>query len=668
MTEKIERKINQLKEKLNKWNNDYYVLNQPSVDDLEFDSTMKELIDLETQYPQFKTPDSPTQKVGGSVENIFTKHKHKYQMLSLANAFNFDDLEAFDTKIKKELEEKPYSYFVEPKIDGLSISLIYENGKLVKGVTRGDGIVGEDVTNNIFTIKSIPKTINNNDKYFEVRGEVYLSKKEFDKINAKKFENGEMLFANPRNAASGTLRQLDSEIVKKRNLDIWTYFLMNKEHIETHEESLKFLNDLGFQINPLSKHCQNINNVKEQIGYLNEIRDSLEYEIDGIVIKVNEFEYYDILGNTSKFPKWAIAYKFPAEIKETKLLDIFPTVGRTGRITYNAKLKPVKLAGSNVKAATLHNSYFIRDKDIRIGSTVKIKKAGDIIPEVLDSIKDTNYESLPIWTESNLCPSCQNKLERFEGEVDQYCVNIECPRKIIRSLEHFASRDAMNIEGLSIKIIEKLFANKYIVKISDIYKLTNFKNELIMLDKFGEKSVNNLLKSVERSKTNLFEKLIFGLGIRHIGKKTAYIIAKNFKNIDNIINANFEDLSKIRDVGPIVAKSIKDWFEIDQNINLINDLKSLNINMNFSGTDVIENNNITSKNFVITGTLSKPRNHFKDLLAKYGANISESVSKNTDYVLAGEEAGSKLEKAKKLNVKILSETELEKLIKEENND
>ncbi|AHI52469.1 NAD-dependent DNA ligase LigA [Spiroplasma culicicola] len=662
MTE-LKKHIEEIKEKLHQWSHAYYVLDKPMVDDLEYDSLLKELIKIETQNPQLITSDSPTQKVGGIVLDKFEKYQHKTPMLSLSNAFNDEDLKNFNDQIYKEMENNNYSFFVEPKIDGLSISLIYSNGILSKAVTRGDGVFGEDVTVNVKTIKSIPLKIANQLDYCEVRGEVFLSKKEFDKINHQRSLNGEELFANPRNAAAGTLRQLDSNIAASRNLDAFLYYYMDRETIATHSESMRYLDSMKFKINSLGKHCTNIEEVIEHIHYISEQRSELDYEIDGVVVKVDEFDLYEKVGYTSKFPKWAIAYKFPAEIKTTKLLNIFPTVGRTGRITYNAALEPVQLAGTTVQAATLHNADFIIDRDIRVGAVVKVKKAGDIIPEVIEPIIDKDFDTLEKFQEATHCPECNFILERFEDEVDQYCPNKECPRKIIRAIEHFVSRDAMNIEGLSIKIIEKLFANNFVKEIKDIFNLKNFKEQLIQLDKMGEKSVTNLLEAIEKSKLNSAEKLFFGLGIRHVGKKTAQLLITKYKNILDLKDIDWNDLEEIHDIGPTVTKSITKWFSDKTNIEMLHTLEEQGVNLKYLGQIGTKfSDSITNKNFVITGTLSKPRNHFKTILEEYGAKVIDSVSKKTDYLLAGSEAGSKLEKAQKLNVTIIDEQEFNNLI------
>lgn len=655
--EDILQTINTIKKQLKEWEHAYYVLDAPVVDDAEFDQLLKQLAELEKLYPQYSTSDSPTRRVGGNTLDKFKKYQHKSPMLSLNNAFTEQDLIDFDTQIYKEIENKNYSFFVEPKIDGLSISLIYKNGSLFKAITRGDGIFGEDVTLNVKTIKSIPLVIADTDNYVEIRGEVFLSKTEFQKINQQKKEAGEILFANPRNAAAGTLRQLNSSVAAIRNLDAFLYYFMDREKVSSHSESLEFIKKMNFKVNPLGKLCNNVDQVIAHIKFLESMRYELDYEIDGAVIKIDEFDLYEKVGYTSKFPKWAIAYKFPAEVKETELLNIFASVGRTGKITYNAVLTPVQLAGTTVQAATLHNADFIYQRDIRIGATVKIKKAGDIIPEVIAPIKNKKFKNLSPWQEETNCPECHTKLERTKEEVDQYCINSSCPKKIMRLLEHFASREAMNIEGLSGKILEKLYNNNLVKDIADLYKLKKYKEQLIELDKMGVKSVENLLAAIEKSKQNSAEKLFFGLGIRYVGKKTAQILVSNFKSIEIIKTVSYEMLEAIRDIGPTVARSIIDWFLIDENIVLLNNLQQAQVNLMYLGSFGSKfNENISQKSFVITGTLSKPRNYFKDILTEYGAKIIDSVSKKTDYVLYGDEAGSKLEKANKLGVKTITET------------
>ncbi|WP_338970120.1 NAD-dependent DNA ligase LigA [Spiroplasma endosymbiont of Labia minor] len=652
-------------EQLKIWSKEYYVNDNPSVEDAEYDALMKKLIELEFLYPDLTQTDSPTQYVGGTVIEKFEKFEHTTPMLSLANAFSKEDLVNFNEQIERNIDKINIKYYCELKIDGLSISLHYKNGKLIKGVTRGDGITGEDVTSNVMTIKSIPHVISlKND--IEVRGEIYLSKAEFERINKERIKNGEAKFANPRNAAAGTLRQLDSKIAASRKLDIWVYYFMNRDSNEiiNHAQSLEYMNKIGFKVNP---EGMLVNGIDEMWNYIEKQtlkRNSFDYEIDGIVIKVNDFSLYEEIGYTAKTPKWAIAYKFPAEIKQSKLLDIFPTIGRTGRVTYNAKLEPLQLAGTTVRAATLHNAEFIIEKDIRIGAMVKIKKAGDIIPEVISPVKDDNFSKLSIWKKALVCPECSNLLEITDGEVDQYCVNIDCPKKIIRSMEHFTSREAMNIEGLSIKNIEKLFAEKFILSVSDLYKLNTMKDKIINLENFGEKSFTNMINAIEISKKNSLEKLIFALGIRHVGKKTAKIICENFNTIENIMNATQIELEQIYDIGIIVAQSIIDWFKIKQNKRLIRELINFGVNMNYNGQKKIENIYITNKTFVITGSLSRPREYFQKIIESHNGKVSGSVSSKTNYVIIGSDAGSKLEKAQKLNIKIITELDFNKLLEE----
>ncbi|WP_338972548.1 NAD-dependent DNA ligase LigA [Spiroplasma endosymbiont of Panorpa germanica] len=664
--EEAKLKIQEFVKQLNQWNLEYYENDNPSVDDAEYDLLLRDLRELESQFPELVTKDSPTQKVSGFVASKFEKYEHREPMLSLGNAFNKEDLQDFDQQIFKANGNRNYKFFAELKIDGLSISLIYKNQKLFKAVTRGDGLVGEDVTANVKMIKEIPHEIKSEEEYVEVRGEIYLSKAEFNKINQKKAQANEPLFANPRNAAAGTLRQLDSRVVKERNLQAFLYFYMNRDSkdILTHQDSLKLIKDLQLPVNGEGKICDSIDEVWDYIEKYSAVRDQLPYEIDGIVIKVNEFETYEKIGYTSKTPKWAIAFKFPAEIKTTKLLSIFPTIGRTGRVTYNAQLEPVQIAGTTVRAATLHNADFIMNRDIRIQANVKIKKAGDIIPEVISAIKDTEFEKLLVWEPSTNCPDCNSLLEKISGEVDQYCINTNCPKKIIRSLQHFASRDAMNIEGLSIKILEKLYSEQIIKDVADIFKIADKKEVILNLENFGEKSFLNLITAIEKSKSNSSERLLFGLGIRHVGKKTAKVLIKNYKTIANLMTIGFEELSQIYDIGNVVAKSLIDWFNIMENKNLINKLVTLGINMDYKNDSSNSSDIFRDKIIVITGTLSKSRNYFRELLENNGARVTDSVSGKTDFLLAGEDAGSKLVKAKNLAVKIISEDDLKSMMEE----
>lgn len=657
--------INDLRKKLNQWAKEYYVLDNPSVDDVEYDKAIHQLIDVETQFPELITPDSITQKVGGIVSDKFDKYTHKYPMLSLGDIFSWDEFLNFNKQIAKITGTEDNEYTAELKIDGLSISLIYKNGRLQKGITRGDGKVGENVTTNVKTIKSIPLSIPIEDE-IEIRGEVFLSKTEFAKINEERLINGEQLFANPRNAAAGTLRQLDSKIVASRNLNAYLYYYFNETNpINTQFESINQIKKMGLKINPETKICKSLDEVKAYIEYYTEKRNILDYEIDGIVFKLNDKTLQEEVGYTAKTPKWAIAYKFPAEVKETKILDIFPTVGRTGKITYNAKLEPVQIAGTMVSAASLNNAEYIMAKDLRINAKVKVKKAGDIIPEVINAIKDKDFESLTKWEKAEKCPACNECLEKTATEVDQFCVNFNCPAQILRSLEHFASRGAANIVGLGGQTIKKLFEKKIITNIADIFKVEEHKEEIINFEKFGEKSFENLVVSIEQAKHNSLEKTLFGLGIRHIGAKTALTLAEIYKNIDNLKNATYEELSAIDSLGEVLAASIVDWFKIESNLQLINQLKSFNVNFEYLGISKITDSFISNKSFVITGTFSNSRDYYKDIIELNNGKVIGSVSKKTDYVLAGENAGSKLSKAEELNIKVINEDEFFKILKGE---
>ncbi|KNG79755.1 NAD-dependent DNA ligase LigA [Mycoplasma sp. HU2014] len=658
-------KINQLKEKIEKWSYEYYVLDNPSVDDSEYDLVLNELMDLEKQNSEFITPDSPTQKVGGTIIQGFEKVNHKTPMLSLGNVFSFEEFKDFNNQISKVTNTIDNQYFAELKIDGLSISLIYENGILTTAATRGDGVVGEDVTVNVKTIKSIPLKISKKTRV-EVRGEIFLSKKEFEKINNERLLKGEQLFANPRNAAAGTLRQLDSSIVAKRNLDAFLYYYLADDSDDlTQAESIEKLKQLGFKTNSEPMLCSNLDQIKNYIEKYTELKDDLDYQIDGIVFKLNDKKLQAKVGYTAKAPKWAIAYKFPAEVKTTKLVDIFPTVGRTGKITYNAKLEPVQIMGTVVSAATLHNAEFIKSKDLRVNCYVKIKKAGDIIPEVLESIKDDNFYNLDKWIINDRCPDCDSLLEKNTDEVDQFCINTSCPRQIVRCLQHFVSRNATNIVGLGDQLIETLFDNKILSSILDIYNLKTHKDEILQIEGFAQKKYDNLISSIELSKNSSFDKILFGLGIRHIGQKNAKILAQKFKNIDNLKNASFEQLINIDSIGEVMAQSVVDWFKIDENIKLIEELKSIGIDFTYLESQTNQESKIANKTFVITGTLSKNREYFKELIEKNSGKTTSSVTSKTDYLLAGENAGSKLEKADSLGVKVINEDEFYKLIENE---
>ena len=647
-------RILELREILRRLSREYYELDSPTVSDQEYDRYMQELIDLENEYPDMADPSSPTQKVGGEVLEGFVKVAHKTRMISLANAFNYEDLLAFDERVRKVV---PYAtYQVELKMDGLAMSLHYAHGQFKQAVTRGDGSVGEDVTNNVKTIASIPMSIPyQND--LEVRGEVIMPKAVFEKLNEERKENGEEPFANPRNAAAGSIRQLDSSIARKRKLDAYWYFLMDAQALGCHtqSEALAFLDDNGIKTNPLRRICKDIDEAWAFIQEMTERRNDLPYEIDGMVLKVNELDRWEEIGETVKSPKWAIAYKFPAEEVITRLKDIKITVGRTGKITPNAVLEPVRVAGSLVSAATLHNEDMIATKDVRINDFVVIHKAGDIIPEVVRSLPERRDEHSQKYVFPKYCPICHSPLVRYPDEAAHYCINQDCPARVSESIIHFASREAMNIDTLGSKRVE-LFCEKGIFKsVEDIYSLKDKRDELLKLEGFKEKSVDKLLNAIEASKQNPLEDLVFGLGIRQVGKKAARILAQHFKTMDALMQASKEELTQIRDIGEITAISILDFFALESNRQMIEKLRVAGCRMD---SDQIETNEsmFTNKTVVLTGSLSLfTRDEARALLERLGANVASSVSKKTDLVIYGENAGSKLEKALQLNVSVMDE-------------
>lgn len=662
----IEKRYNELIEIINKLNYEYYTLDKPSVSDQEYDRYMQELIKIELENPDIVRSDSPSVRVGGQVLDEFTKVTHEIPMLSLGNVFNEDELIKFDERIKKEVANP--EYVCELKIDGLSVSLKYEKGKFVRGATRGDGIIGEDITHNVKTIKSIPLKLKENID-IEIRGEIFMGKKVFEKLNIEREKNGEEVFQNPRNAAAGSIRQLDSKIAAKRNLDAFLYHLPNALNygINTHYEALKYIKKLGLKINPNIEKVKNINEVISYISYWTEHRDELPYEIDGIVIKLNDLNAQQQLGFTAKYPKWATAYKFPATEVLTKLIDIIFTVGRTGQVTPNAVLEPVRVAGSTVKRATLHNEEYVLSKDLKIGDIVSIRKAGDVIPEVVEPIIDRRTGNEIDFKMIDKCPICDSKLVKKEGQVDYFCINKECPARHIEGLIHFVSRDAMNVDGLGERIIEDFYNMGYIRNFTDIYKLSSKKEELMELEGFGEKSVNNLLEAIENSKTNSLEKLLFALGIRQVGNKTAKLLSQKFRNLDNLINTDFDTLNNIKDIGGIIAQNIIDYFNNEENLKIINELKEIGVNTEYLGKVDIENTNeeIFGKTFVLTGTLEKyTREELKEILENQGGKVTGSVSKKTDVVIVGKDPGSKYDKAKELNITIWDEEELKKHVKE----
>lgn len=656
----IEQKMEELINIINKASNEYYVDDNPSITDQEYDDYYRQLLTLEEKYPELKKEASPTLRVGGKVLEKFEKVKHETPMLSFDDIFNEDEIVSFDERIRKTCPNATYT--LEPKMDGLSGSLLYEKGILKRAATRGDGLIGENITDNVKTIKSVPLKLNK-EIDIEVRGEIYLSKKSFEDCNKEKEKRGENLFANPRNAAAGSVRQLDSKVAAKRNLDFMAYFIPNpdKYGIKTQSEALDFLKELGFKTNyKLNGIAKNVNDIISYIDDLSIKRDSLPFEIDGVVLKVNNLDDEEKLGFTQRVPRWGIAYKFPAKEVLTKLKEIKFTVGRTGKITPNAIFSPVHVAGSIVSKATLHNEDYCLDKDVRVGDVISIRKAGDVIPEVVEVKKERRTgKEVPFKMIEN-CPMCGMILEK--KDANYFCTNKLCPARKIEALIHFVSRDTMNIEGLGERIIEDFYNMKFINSISDIYKLYEHKEDLIELEGFGEKSVNNLLSSIEHSKENSLEKVLFALGIRHVGKKTAKVLAKKYKNIDNLINASLDELININDIGEIIAKSIRKYLDNKDNIKLINELKE--VGLNFSYNEGETNDKLDGMTFVLTGTLEKyKREELTKLLEDKGAKVTSSVTKKTTGVIVGDKPGSKYDKALKLGITIYKEEDIENLIK-----
>lgn len=663
----MQERILELRQILNKANYDYYVLENPTLSDYEFDTLMRELIELEAKYPECYDSNSPSLRVGGEVVSEFNTIVHKRKMLSLGNVFNADELEEFDSRIKEILQTNDdIEYMCELKIDGLAMSIEYVNGKMNYAATRGNGVEGEEVTHNIKTIKSIPLNIKDT-RTLEVRGEVYMPKKSFHKLNDERAAKGESLFANPRNAASGSVRQLDSKIAASRGLDMFMYTYVDAEDFGVYKQSdaLNKLDEMGFKTNPERRLCKGIQAVIKYIEEYTQKRDNLAYDIDGIVIKVNDIKLHDLIGYTMKVPKWAIAYKFPAKEVKTKLKDIIFTVGRTGKITPNAVLEPVFVAGSTVSRATLHNEDFVLGKDIRIGDNVMIRKAGDVIPEVVRAVEEDRTGDEKRFYMTGVCPMCGGEVERKNDEAAHYCTNEHCPAKKIESIIHFVSKEAMNIEGLGEKVVEDLYNLGFIRGVEDIYYLDSHAHELIELDGYGRKSIDNMLKAIEKSKSNSLERLLFALGIDEVGAKTSKILAKRFTDIDSLIEATKEELIAIKDIGDVMANSIYNYFHDDKNLKLIDDLKKIGINTTYlNDNQNYKETAFKNKNVLVTGTLeSYKRNEVKELLDNLGANVVSSVSKNLDYLIVGSEPGSKLEKAQKLGVTILYENEFLDLLK-----
>lgn len=658
-------RVKELTELLNRYNYEYYVLNQSSISDAEFDRLMQELQRLEEKRPDLKDRLSPTSRVGGAVSSEFQKITHTRLMLSLANAFNEDDLRDFDRKIREATGLKVVPYMCEVKIDGLAMTLVYDKGKLVYGATRGDGNVGEDVTNNLLTISSIPTTIKD-ERNIEIRGEVYMPKKSLELLNEERKQTGEQLFANARNAAAGSIRQLDPKITARRKLNAFWYYFVNANEcgFTLHSDSLNYIKSLGFRVNEERRKVNGIEEVLEYVKEYTEKRPSLDYDIDGLVIKVDDIRLYSEIGYTMKTPKWAIAYKFPPEEVYTKLHDILITVGRTGRVTPNAILEPVRVAGSMIARATLNNEDFINALDVRIGDYVKLHKAGDVIPEVCGvDLKRRPQDSKP-FVMSEECPYCGHKL--VKKDAVHYCVNEDCPSRSINKLIWFASDGGMDIDGLGDSLIEDLFNENLLKEFDDIYTLKTHREELLLLDGIGKKTADSLFEAIEKSKKNSVEMLIAGLGIPFVGKKTARILAKHYKSLDNLINAKYEDLVGLKDVGDKTAESLRNYFENSKNIDVIEKLKMEGVNILCYDSEVeAKENFFKGKKFVLTGALeSSDRNSMTKRLEALGAISASSVSKATDMVIVGSDPGSKYEKAKTLGIRIIYEDELLSLLKE----
>lgn len=644
-------RYDELIEILKKANTEYYTLDNPTLTDREYDNLMDELLKIERVHPELLREDSPSQHIGGEVISKFEKVRHVTPLMSIADVFNEEELIEWDKKVRKAVGE--VEYVCELKIDGLSVNLTYENGNLVRAATRGNGTIGEDISHNVKTIKSIPRTLKNPDS-LEIRGEIYMPLASFEALNEQRERNGEALFQNPRNAAAGSIRQLDSSIAASRKLDAFFYHVPKTKY-KTHFESLEYLKENGFIVNPNIEKVKNIDEVLAYVDKWTELRSSLPYDIDGIVIKVNDLEKQAELGVTAKYPKWVIAYKFPALEVTTRLTDVIFTVGRTGQITPNAVLDPVRIMGSTVRRATLHNMDFIRERDLEIGDVVVVRKAGDVIPEVVKNVPERRENTHKIET-IEFCPICASRLVYSQSGIDLLCPNEDCPARNIESLIHFVDRKAMNIIGLGERIIEDFYNMKIITDFVSIYHLKDRKEELAELEGFGDKSVNKLLDNIEESKKNSLENLIFGLGIKGIGEKNAKILAKRYGNIDNLMSASYDELCNINDIGPILADSIVNFFKEGENRRVIECLKSEGVNMDYKGTQERMDERLTNKKFVITGTLEKyTRDEVKAIIEMYGGRAQESVSSKTDALILGENPGSKYDKAVELGIPIWNE-------------
>lgn len=652
------KRRDELTELLEKWNYEYYVLDNPSVSDAEFDTAMNELQLLEKEHPDIKLKNSPTERVGGYVASQFEKVPHRRLMLSLGNVYNEDEVRDFDRKVKDVVGNQTVKYVGEVKIDGLGMSLLYENGELQRCLTRGDGVTGEDVTSNVKTIRSIPMRVSEK-RPFEVRGEVFMPKRSLQKLNEEREKNGEPIFANARNAAAGSIRQLDSSVAARRGLDAYWYYLVNARElgINSHEEALAFLDSLGFKTN---HERRVLYGPEDMLSYIEEYtakRESLGYDIDGLVFKVDDIGSYEKIGYTAKTPKWATAYKFPPLEVVTKLLDISLTVGRTGRITPNAILSPVRVAGSLVQRATLNNEDFIKEKGLMIGDYVSLRKAADVIPEVVRPIIERRDGTQTPFIMSEQCPVCGKPLTKVQGL--HYCLNPDCPSRKIEGMIHFASRDAMDIDGMGDSVVEEFFAEGFLHDIPDIYCLFQHAEEIKALDGWSDKSISSLLSAIEGSKKQSLERLLFGLGIKEVGNKTSKTLAKRFKNLDQYFALTEDDLLKVPDIGPVAARSIVSYFASPSNIAMIGRLKEYGVNFEYTGEDEVDvNSYFYGKTVVLTGTLVRyKRNELTEILEGIGAKVAGSVSKKTDCVIAGEAAGSKLDKARELGIEVLDEEE-----------
>ncbi|MDR1782477.1 MAG: NAD-dependent DNA ligase LigA [Bacilli bacterium] len=663
--ENIKKDIEELENKLKNYAYEYYTLDNPTISDYEYDVMYKRLLKYYDDYPELLSNNSITRQVGYSISKKFEKYTHQYSMYSLDNVFSIDELYEFDNRINKEVDN--YSYVVEPKIDGLAISLTYENGKLITGATRGNGLVGEDVTNNVKTITDIPLVLSENID-ITIRGEIYLKRSQFNKINDDLKANNQNTFVNARNAAAGTLRQLDSKVVAKRKLSAFFYNVANYQelNIRTHYDSLLYLKKLGFVVNDQIKQAKNINEISSIINDIENNRDINDYDIDGAVIKINQFDVQEKLGFTTKYPKFAIAYKFVAEQLETKLLDIEYTVGRTGKVTPNAILEPIFISGSTVSRATLHNYDFIKTLDIRLNDIVIIHKAGEIIPEVVSVVNEKRAIDSKKLEFIKECPICHAPLIKIDDSVDYYCSNKECPAIIVEGLVHFASRNAMNIVGVSISSIKEFYKLGWLKKFSDFYKLEDYKQDIINLKGYGEQSYLNIISSINNSKDVSLDRLLFGLGIRFLGAKSARLICKKFNDINEIINAKYDDFITINEIGDKIATSLIDYFSDKENIDEINKLILLGVNTKTNNINLTKDSYFANKNIVLTGTLEKyKRKELQSILESLNANVVSSVSKNTDIIIYGKEAGSKLSKGQQLNVYLMDENELLNILDKE---